>query len=577
VGLAFTVVALGFHHLNLSNRLSHGQQARNLAESALSLTVEKVLKAEGDYPRPGNHTVRVAFAGTPENAFGMVTFDEVVAAEYGLDRSTNNLKNETAMTSPAARTVPGQSVHIVGLGRCKDVAKRVEAILHVPIFRSGIASEAPLQMTGPAIVASAEENSDDALLTRPENFLSKLLPAHVTTNRDAQLGSDILVTGFCQAVGAIDLGTGNATVRGGTRAHDGISEVPKVDVREFDPNKLGSPHALEARPGGVFVADGGLIRMSSSVTGSELVLPDGVNKSGALVYVDGNITVNEIRGVGAVVATGNISVRGSTNLSTDGTVALLAGADLALKGDRDNADAIIKGIAYSGGSMSVENVTLVGTMVQAGTGAAAGLKVSRANVIRTDEDVSFEFGMPFGTDAGAGNLAQSQKPFRIVSSKPLSQYYDDSLDQYARDVNKDGKFEVGVDEPANPVKAGDIGVMEYTIDGEEVGVITDPDAAVQYMVLAKAPDPHPSWAAFLQTLAPDFMYDNAASETQNMRRYIVNEQNRHSFRLNNDMVKIAQFYHEFKLQDKKGGKISFDPSRFLTLSQAARIILWRDL
>ena len=41
--LAFTVVSTSFFHLNFSSRLSNQAQAKNLAESALSLGITKLL------------------------------------------------------------------------------------------------------------------------------------------------------------------------------------------------------------------------------------------------------------------------------------------------------------------------------------------------------------------------------------------------------------------------------------------------------------------------------------------------------------------------------------------------------
>ena len=555
VGLAFTVVGLAFQHLNVSNRLANSQHARNLAESAISVTIEKILKAEGDYPRPGQDTVLVNFPDLGSDAFGVTSFNATIASQRGMTQSLNNLKKDTPVNSPGGRVVPKESVHIVALGSCRGVERRMEAILHIPIFQSAISAEAALDAQGPMLVASADSSTDDDVLTHPENYLSQLLPAHVTTNQDGVLGQDVLITGFCQAAGAIDIGSSNATVKGGIRPQDGRSEVPVLDVQDLDPALLGRTHGLENPSPGVFRADGGLIKMNNSVVGNELILPNGVNKSGAIVFVDGDIHVKEIRGVGAVVATGNISVTNSTNLSTDGTVAMLSGGNLSLAGQQEGADAIIKGIAYAGKSLAINNVTLVGTMVQAGSGAGDRLTVEKSNFIRTDDTVDFEFDMPFGVDAGQAGVSLKLDP-------KLSDFYDSASDSYAVDVNGDGNYTNPEDRPRRPVQAGN---FTFYQGGNPISI---PQVAALWVAEPVPPlGGGATWAA-----AGVNPVDEAQVEIY-INQFVAGQVSR----MNSELVNMEAFYQKFKLQPKGKGKISFDPTRFLTLSKAARIILWKDL
>lgn len=551
VTLAFTVVSLAFHHLNMGNRLGNAQQARNLAESAVSLTLQKILKAEGKYPVPGDDTVEVHFPDCDDAAFGITTFNVTVAGQKKLDLSLNNLKKDAATTAPNGHVVPQEAVYLVGLGHCGGVDRRIEAILHVPIFQSAISAEAPLNAGGPMLVASADSSADDELLLHPENHLTQLKPAHVTTNKDALLGQDVLITGFAQAVGNIDTTPGNATVKGGLRPQGGRSEVPALDVNEFDPAKLGKTHML-GNTGSNYDADGGLIKMDASVSGDTLKLPDGVSKSGALVFVKGDVTFKEITGVGAVIATGNISITGSTNLSSEGTVALLSGGNLSLVGAKDNADAVIKGIAYAGGDLHVDNVTLVGTMVQAGSSPTSSLKVTRSNFIKTDDTVDFEFEMPFGVDAGSGE--------RLVLKEKLEHYYDETLDAYAK-----------AGSPVKPVKPADFGffdgrtVAQVAAAWETTPPAVAPPGVVPFWDPAMGPEPT-SWSQVSGTPA------SAANIETYLNNYIATQVSR----MNGELVKIEAFYDQFKLQPKAKGHISFNPTRFLTLSKAARIILWKD-
>ncbi|MFN8608980.1 MAG: hypothetical protein U0931_15710 [Vulcanimicrobiota bacterium] len=565
VSLAFTVISLAFHHLNLSNRLGNSQQARNLAESAVSLMIEKVLKADGDYPKAGDDTALVQFPDLDQRAFGVTTFDAGVASARGVSLCKNNLKQDTPTTAANGRVVPRESLYLVGLGRCGGIERRVEVILQVPIFQSAISAESALECTGPMLVASADSSADDELLTHPESHMTQLKPAHVTTNRDGLIDSGVTITGFAQAAGSLEVDPA-ADVQGGARSRAGRSEVPFLDINKFDPNQLGFPHALAEPTPGNFKADGGLIRMNSDVVGNELVLPNGVDKAGALVFVDGDIRVKEIRGVGAVIATGNITVTASSNLSSEGTVALLAGNDMSLTGSKPEADAIIKGIAYAGGALKVDNITLVGTMVQAGSESTDRMRVLKANFIKTNDTVDFEFDMPFSEGAGGGTAPNA---FDLRLKPPLKLEDFCVGGAYAVDSNGNGVWDDGppaLDTPTRPVTLNDLEFCTLsgaprTIDQVAAAWVSEPIPPLR---------PANTWLAATGTATPNADQIKQYLETQALPNII-------RYRLHPQLVRIERFYEAFLLEPKKKGKISFNPSRFLTLTKATRIVLWKDL
>ena len=562
VTLAFTVVSLAFHHLNMGNRLGNSQQARNLAESAVSSMIEKILKSEGEYPKPGDDTVLIHFPDLDDRSYGITTFNVTVASNRDVPLCKNNLKKDTPVNADNGRVVPRESVYLVGRGHCGGVDKRIEAILQVPIFQSAISAEAALDCTGPMLVASADSSADDDLLTHPENYLSQLKPAHVTTNQDGHVRSDVTITGFAQSAANLLVDSG-ADVKGGVRAQAGRSEVPQLNVNDFDPNNLGEPHGLAEPTTGSFRASG-LVRMNGDVIGDELVLPNGVDKAGALVFIEGDLRVKEIRGVGAVVTTGNLTVTSSANLSSEGTVAMMSGNNISLTGSKPDADAIIKGIAYAGGAMKVDNVTLVGTMAQAGHSAGDKMEVVKSNFIKTNDTVDFEFDMPFDFGAGGGG-------YDLQLSKTLKDYFKDGA--YATDTNGNGQLDpypVGplpADKPTLGVAVGDLvfksmpGNAPATLDDVADAWVSEPTPPL---------GPASTWLEATGTNTPNATQIKEYLETAAFPHAI-------NTKLNPQLVKIQGFYDKFSLQPIKNGKISFTPSRFLTLTQAARIILWKDL
>lgn len=561
VGLAFTLVGLGFHHLNLGNRLSHTQQARNLAEAALSKTMERIFQSDGAFGK-ALETVRADFPEAP-GAYGLVTFDPVTASSEKVQRSTYNLGKETPISAPGGRIVPKQSVHLVGTGRCHGVERRIEAILHIPTFKSALSSESRLVAKGPIVVASAADPDD--LQPKPEDHLADLLPAHVSINQSGNLTGPIDITGICQAVGSLVLGgTPIPHARGGMRPNSEAAAIPHLDVNDFDPTNLGKTHWLSLPDAQNDRKAIGLVKEApGNVLMRNLLLPNGVDKAGAIVFIQGDLEVDSIQGVGAVVATGDITIKNAseTTLSTDNAVALLAKGNLKISGAGRNL-AYIQGLAYAGKSLTVNKVTIVGALVQAGTNPADELNVEDGNFIHSEEAVGFEFDMPFAAGTGTGfNIS-------LRNTNPLPSFYDAANDCYASGSPL---------QPAVPVNKSHL-----CNDLDPSKPVDDPNLLLQSadIMLALNPpyDPIGPEPTLQALFASNPGLYSAGSDRGNTAIFIDQVLIQLAVsNLNSDLCKIELFYRKFPHQPNEKGKIVFDPNRFLSLSQSARVALWKDL
>lgn len=376
--LGFTVVGVGFHHLNASTRISNAQVAKDLAESALAKAIERIQEREAsggtpDYGVGGTETISIDTPGAPEGAVGIVSFDQsfLDVQDFRLERSLNNLSSDTAVPAGNGRVVPAEAVYLAAYGVCNGVERRVEAVLHVPRFPYSVASQGSIRGTD-LLIAGIKEGAVIPRSGTPDP--QDLTPGHLVTNSEAgtsalALRGQNLVKGDLQSASGVDLSAGNTKVEGETRTFAGSVTLPDVDVTSYapdpdDPATNTSLSSLEnnLRLEGTYLYDN---------PGTPLTVTGGLTLDGGVLYVNGDLVVlGGISGEGAVIATGSIEVRGGGSLSTDNLAALVAMGDISIDGQASTpASAMFEGLIYTEGNLRAENLTLVGVFVANNEGA----------------------------------------------------------------------------------------------------------------------------------------------------------------------------------------------------------------
>lgn len=159
-------------------------------------------------------------------------------------------------------------------------------------------------------------------------------------------------------------------------------DIPQIRLADYDP--AGKPEIIEytrAPSPSVKLELSGLARSRVNV-----VLNEGLNLNGGVLYVDGDLTIAKgVTGYGAVFATGKMKVTGGSDLGSDSLCALVAGGDLSIRGA--GADKTqFRGLVYSNGELAVSDVTIVGSLVGASAGARP-MTVERANLVYDPEGV----------------------------------------------------------------------------------------------------------------------------------------------------------------------------------------------
>lgn len=363
MSLAFTVVAIAFNHLSLSNKSANITKARLLAEAALARTIEAMVK-DRDFGLSGTaeqKTVRVTLPSLPDGSEGVVTFDPDVAKDEGVSYSTNN-KSESPTTGAANKLVPGESFHLVALGKVKNATVRTEAIIVLPKFPFSMAAQGTIESNGGLVVASVKPGVPyDLNYPIHEDDLE---PGHIITNSKAGDGA-VVLAGENKIYGDLQSASGatiaaDTSILGEVRLNSNDETLPKLQASNYDP---------ELEPGLQTVNSGaGQLEVEGfNKSYGSLTVDNGIKLNGGVLFVDGDLTVNAggVTGKGALIATGKLTIVGDGEASTDQKAALIADGDILLKG-ASSSKAKFAGLLYTNGKLKAENLRLAGVFVAAG-------------------------------------------------------------------------------------------------------------------------------------------------------------------------------------------------------------------
>ena len=361
---AFVLAGTTSAHLSFANRSSKMLRARLLAEAAVTRAVCQLQ----DNPEWGSHgeSLQITLPGNPEGADGRLSFDPGTAAF-----STYNFEGDTSRPGYGQRLVPARSAHLVGEGSCQGVNRRVEAIVTLPPYPYAIASSGPIESDGELLVGSLDSQSSTGPITA-----DTLYPAHLASNDPLEtsitLGPGTTIVGDVRSVGGLRLSEG-VLVKGQTLAYGQPVALPEIVLENYDPegsSQVGY-QVLPAELSGTTIS--GTARASGDVT-----IWGDLDLDQAKLYVGGHLTVHgAVTGQGLVVARGGATIRTGARLA-GGQAVLLSGDDVLLKGGGP-LGSFFQGMVYCQGSFQASDITVVGSFISKGDGAA--VKLSNARVL----------------------------------------------------------------------------------------------------------------------------------------------------------------------------------------------------
>jgi cytoskeletal protein CcmA (bactofilin family) len=285
--------------------------------------------------------------------------------------------------------VPERTAHLLAKGVYRGSERTVEAILHLPLAPYGLAAAGPIEARGGVTVSAVNPATGQADL--PADILT-----NATDSRAVNLGAATLVKGNITSAGGILLAPG-ATVEGERLEFASPGSILQMQASTYDPAANGQAY-LPLQP--VYLEEAtwnGTLRAEGPV-----LVRGGVVMDGALVYIDGDLTVRgPLRGRGVIVVTGDILVEDMVALETENEVAFLCKGRFEIRG-RGPASSNLRGIVYCEGGFFANKVTLRGTLVANGPEGAPrpeGVELDEVVLIQDSEasPISVEV-----NDEGAG-------------------------------------------------------------------------------------------------------------------------------------------------------------------------------
>ncbi|MGE0491158.1 MAG: hypothetical protein AB7S38_18260 [Vulcanimicrobiota bacterium] len=394
--LGFTVSSLSVSHLQLTGQASRHDQAQELVDSALALALEKVLASDGQFGQGDTAGAKVEYRpeGAADDTVAHVCFDRDEAGRLGVGYSLNNLASDVSAPGFNDQVVPRRAVHLVAEGRYRGTPARAECVVAMPPFPYGIASAGPIHggqgllVAGVPLeeqVAAGVDRLDPEQLTPSHIISTSSGPGSVHLDAGTRVAGDLEV----RELGVLDFDPLQPAIeiQGQVLTTASADKIPHLTLSDYDP--AGMPD-LQVLVGNDYNSESvaGFLRWEASANGDQLRFRNGLELDGALLFVDGDLHIaGGVRGTGALVVTGDLTIEGGAALDTDNRMAALSGGKLTLHGDGQNASYFL-GMVYSEGGLEASDLTVLGTLVQAGEGQS--LRLDRTNVILREDLAEIE-------------------------------------------------------------------------------------------------------------------------------------------------------------------------------------------
>lgn len=361
--VAVVAAATSMLNLGFAARVESQRRALALADAAANTALARLLASP---EQPPSEAVRVRLPGDPEGAAGLLAFDSQLE---GVPPSTCNLLSATACPGAGETVVPAHAVQFLAVGRCGGVERRVRLVVGMPAYPFVLASDGPVIAEQGVLVGSLGQ-PDAGGVAVPERLQPGDLACNGQGAEAVRLGPATMVVGDVSSRGGIILDPA-ASVQGETRPYGDEQRIPKVDLDRFDPLRQGvAPQTLGPTLAGQTLAG------ACRAPGDLWVCGD-LELDGAWLYVAGDLEVQgAVQGSGLVVVRGTTRITGGASLSAQGRAVLLGQGNVTLQGLGEEASSF-HGLVYTEGRFAAEQLSLVGTFIAQGPGAATFLRQVR--------------------------------------------------------------------------------------------------------------------------------------------------------------------------------------------------------
>ena len=405
--LVFLVLSTSLSHLSLVSRVSQTEHANNLAEAALADAIEALISQNGEFGKKPSDRMLVTTAGL-DDAEGIVSFNR---SEFPGKHSTNNLESEGSIPGAQGRVIPGRSVHLIARGRVGEIERWVECIYHKPPFPDGLVSSGSVLASGLILNGVSQEEGyagGDPSQIIPENKVPANLFSNAVDGGPGEpavvLGPDCHVSGSVGAAGGVVIDP-KAIVEGEVLPGHEPRPVPKVDIADRMATLAPNSVDLASSYGGNLTLDKNWF---NNAPGGLRVSGD-LDLNGTALTVRGPMLVGgRITGTGVIFVDGSLSISdGGSTVATTGQVAIAATGDVNLSASGPDGN-YFKGLVYSEGDVSVNDITVVGTLVTNGQrGSEGNVKLDNVRFVRSPGGVDISVSAPISITKKGHSFAVS--------------------------------------------------------------------------------------------------------------------------------------------------------------------------
>jgi hypothetical protein len=517
--VAATIVGVSAtFQLGVSAASLQSQTAVNLATSAVAQTLEHLLvdPAFGQAASSGQGIQLINSAGT-----AVVCFDYSDGELWDVPMSLNNLAGTGNAFGWMNQNVPGGACLIVAHGTCRGITRTVEEEVSMADWNYAIGCDGSFHSDGGLTVADIATRADASKNLPPGALLPGNLLSNSNKNQSVYLSKASYVAGNVQGAGGIRLDpNGGTTVAGSVLPYSSPVALPAITVHSFD-SQLASYGVPNEQPSAL---------SSPSLSGynhcaNGLVVSGDLTLNNAVVMVEGPLTISGggVKGLGALLVDGAVTMNGGSNLTSPDLVALVASGSVSLNGNGQTQSSF-KGLICCASDFQASNISLVGAyMATAGNGttqlgnSSPGMNVTNVTALYNSYYTQVSFALPSAPPSGGGTSGGGGPPpsgSQTFSFDPWGSYNPP---------------------PANPL--GDVGPwnfpgpngschiknpinLQLSVDGS--GIFTVYDALTGTKVVASAPGPNAGAAAVKSLISQlsnsstptnDINYDRVFSPT----------------------------------------------------------------
>jgi hypothetical protein len=361
----------------------------------------------------------------PNGIWAEVSF--AADAEY---RSINNLGEETQKFGQGGVILDPGMVQIVAVSQYRSKRVISYSVIYGPPLPFSLASSGTLRASGSTLIGGVESASvlaDGAL--DDEDLVEGEVVANGPNDPEAPapltLDSGVRLIGNARSTGKID-NLGAVVERGELKPFSEKQKLPEISIEAYDPDgKDGVVQRSES-----VVTEGGPIHgfhrfgppKGADPAGYGVTFQGEVDLQGTMIFVNGDVTLEKpLKGTGALIATGKVTLLGGANMKADSLAAVVAGGDMTIKGTA-GAPSLFNGLLYTEGNFALSNTRTVGAAVAAGDGTAGGgssMTIVDSEVLASPDgaDVAIaiqNFGDTGGTGMGSFDSSETEDDDPII-------------------------------------------------------------------------------------------------------------------------------------------------------------------